>query len=371
MHDKTYDQMQKEFSLFYLKEVEPLLAGHNKLRKSYANLNLGLIILFIFMFVCVFCLLFNPTLGVMLFIIWFVGILYLNDKGKNIQYIGEADLKYPLMTKCMNIFFENVLWAKSSPISINGKSKPDFFLQLKSWWSKLSDIKNQHITKNFIVAFFDDIIYGRYKGVDLAIYETIADTTHPRFLPYLTVVWILLFNIFEKLLSNLLDWDICNILFLVFIICIVCWYLNNITNRKFRGIIVEFVMNKKFTGHSFFISKTYKSNDISFNKSQLRPVNLEYTKKYNVYSDNQIEARYILTPALMERIEKLQLVFDAKSICGSFKDNKLTIAINTGKDMFAMGNDFKDSNSETFENLYYEVTSVLKIVDELKLNIHV
>jgi hypothetical protein len=38
--------------------------------------------------------------------------------------------------------------------------------------------------------------------------------------------------------------------------------------------------------------------------------------------------------------------------------------------MFAMGNDFKDSDSNTFQELYDEMISVLKIVDELKLNQH-
>ena len=44
------------------------------------------------------------------------------------------------------------------------------------------------------------------------------------------------------------------------------------------------------------------------------------------------------------------------------------LAINTGVDMFAMGNDFKASNTDTFSHLYNEMVSVLQIVDELKLN---
>ena len=70
----------------------------------------------------------------------------------------------------------------------------------------------------------------------------------------------------------------------------------------------------------------------------------------------------------MERIENLSFAFKAKYVRGVFKDNKLTLAIHTGKDMFAMGSDFKDSDAHTFENLYDEMISILQIVDVLKLN---
>ena len=72
----------------------------------------------------------------------------------------------------------------------------------------------------------------------------------------------------------------------------------------------------------------------------------------------------------MERVSNLKFAFKAKYVNGSFKNNKLTLAIYTGKDMFAMGNDFKDTNEQTFEELYEEMISILQIVDELKLNEH-
>ena len=64
----------------------------------------------------------------------------------------------------------------------------------------------------------------------------------------------------------------------------------------------------------------------------------------------------------------MKFSFNAKYIRGSFKDNKLVISINTGKDMFAMGSDFKESNFKTFTELFYEITSVMQIVDQLKLD---
>ena len=73
---------------------------------------------------------------------------------------------------------------------------------------------------------------------------------------------------------------------------------------------------------------------------------------------------------MMERIEGLSFAFKAKSVRGSFMNNKLTLAINTGRDMFSMGGDFKESDSNVFMQLYDEIISVLQIVDELKLDEH-
>ena len=112
---------------------------------------------------------------------------------------------------------------------------------------------------------------------------------------------------------------------------------------------------------------------IVIDKKKVSPVMLEksdFSDKYQVFSDNQIEARYLLTTAMMERIEGLSFAFKAKSVRGSFMNNKLTLAINTGRDMFSMGGDFKESDSNVFMQLYDEIISVLQIVDELKLDEH-
>ena len=141
----------------------------------------------------------------------------------------------------------------------------------------------------------------------------------------------------------------------------------------FRGLLIEFDFNKNFSGHTIFYEKSFTSKKIPINQNKLKKVNLEsitFADKYDVYSTNQIEARYILTPAFMERIENLHFAFKAKYVRGAFNNNTLTLAIHTGKDMFAMGNDFTDTNTHTFETLYDEIISVLNIADELKLNEH-
>ena len=60
----------------------------------------------------------------------------------------------------------------------------------------------------------------------------------------------------------------------------------------------------------------------------LEKVNLEdteFNKKFEVYSQDQIEGRCATTPAFMERLLNLKTVFGAKNIKCSFFDNKSSL----------------------------------------------
>ena len=74
-----------------------------------------------------------------------------------------------------------------------------------------------------------------------------------------------------------------------------------------------------------------------FIKSALQNIKLEdpvFEKEWEVYATDQVEARYILTPALMERMLEIKRRFYGKSIEFSFFDNQVLIAVRTNKDMF-------------------------------------
>lgn len=64
----------------------------------------------------------------------------------------------------------------------------------------------------------------------------------------------------------------------------------------------------------------------------------EFMKKFNVKSSNQIEVRYFLTPAFMQKFIKLQNTFKTKDIRCSFYKNKVIIAINVKEDLFEVAN---------------------------------
>ena len=104
---------------------------------------------------------------------------------------------------------------------------------------------------------------------------------------------------------------------------------------------------------------------------KFKKVDLEdtkFAKLYNVETTDQVEARYILTTAFMDRINNLRRIFNSKDIRIFFENNKMTIAIRTTKDLFEIGDincsihDFKQVNQ-----FYEEITTIISFIEYFKL----
>lgn len=139
----------------------------------------------------------------------------------------------------------------------------------------------------------------------------------------------------------------------------------------FKGVVVELTMNKKFQGHTIVLKDAGFLN--RFNKpSSMENVRLEdvvFEKNFEVYSTDQIEARYLLTTSFMERLVKLKKIFRGSQIQASFSDQKVLFAIDTGYDMFEAQSFFKPNmNKEKLQNVLEQFLMIFSIVDVLKLD---
>lgn len=107
-------------------------------------------------------------------------------------------------------------------------------------------------------------------------------------------------------------------------------------------------------------------------RKKMQNVNLEDTnfeKQFDVYTRDQIEARYLLTPTFMERLKSLNTSFGTKGIKCSFFDEYIMFAIPTKKDLFELGSLYKSLNSNKLVEVFYdELHSIQEMIDHLKLN---
>ena len=141
----------------------------------------------------------------------------------------------------------------------------------------------------------------------------------------------------------------------------------------FNGLIIVLSMNKDFVG------KTVVKQDEGvvgnwFGKkfSGLENIKLEdpkFEEMFEVYSTDQIEARYLLTVSFMERLLELAEIFDNSKIQLCFEDNLLLMVIPLRKPIFEPGpitepEDFIDDA----QSLLKEMHLICQIVDILKLN---
>ena len=93
---------------------------------------------------------------------------------------------------------------------------------------------------------------------------------------------------------------------------------------------------------------------------------VKFNSELQAYSENAHDAFYLLTPHFMERILHLDAKYNDK-ISFSFTQNKLFIAINSGKDYFDFGA-FKPVTSEIFEEYKHEFEDMVEFVKVLKLD---
>lgn len=81
----------------------------------------------------------------------------------------------------------------------------------------------------------------------------------------------------------------------------------------FDGCYISATLNKRIAEHIYMIPNNISDlllngtikDYITYSGDEVKLENLELTKKYKVFSDDEIQARYILSMSLMERINKI------------------------------------------------------------------
>lgn len=146
----------------------------------------------------------------------------------------------------------------------------------------------------------------------------------------------------------------------------------------FKGLFLIADFHKHFRGRTFVLPDnsegifgTWLSKKLqSFSGGRGELVYLEdpeFEKHFKVYSNDQVEARYILSTSLMEDILHLRKRFGT-SIRLSFLRSNVYLAIPTSRDFLEPNIKEDLTQPETLTRLYSEVRLLLKLIDDLNLN---
>lgn len=145
----------------------------------------------------------------------------------------------------------------------------------------------------------------------------------------------------------------------------------------FKGLFFIGDFNKHFHGRTYVYSEANPQLNF-FNKmlssfaSNLEKIKLEssaFEDKFIVYSNDQVEARYILTPSFMERLIKLQELMGPETSY-SFVDSNVYVAVPISDKLFEPSV-FSANNYEKLGDYYNTVHIVFDIIDELNLNLRI
>ena len=105
-------------------------------------------------------------------------------------------------------------------------------------------------------------------------------------------------------------------------------------------------------------------------RSNIKLEDPKFSKRFKVFSEDDVEARYLLTPTFIEKFTKLEKIMKTNSVKCSFYDNNIMIAVNSGKDFFEIGDLFKNTGDiSTAAKFYEDLSIIFELIDYFKLNI--
>ena len=122
-------------------------------------------------------------------------------------------------------------------------------------------------------------------------------------------------------------------------------------------ILVMQILNKKM------FTDVYNKNN-----KQIRLEDVKFAKKFKVFSEDEVEARYLVTTAFMERFLNLTTSFGTKKAKCAFYDDKVMFAISTRKNLFEFGSLFKTLENPKNVEFFNELMSILDMIDHFKLD---
>lgn len=267
------------------------------------------------------------------------------------------------------------------PILMYGLETKSLVMEkILSFWGnfryKKDKILPYYIEKSELFNVFDDIttddsFSGKYKETDINVSEIELSKKDGKYSTMIFKGIIILLDFNKKFKGKTIVRDSKNIFnkkntiyFLIFFIVLSIYLIYLLSKKKYSvlaGIVVLFSI---FLFHTivYILRKTAKNK----NKQNIHLEEITFNKSWNILSDDQIEARYILTPVLMEKINEIKRLYKGKYIDFSFFENKMMIAIHTRKNMFETTSLFKPSlEYKKVKEVVYQLYSIFSIINIL------
>jgi hypothetical protein len=136
----------------------------------------------------------------------------------------------------------------------------------------------------------------------------------------------------------------------------------------FRGQCVRFDFHKRFLGRTLVARDMGLFNALGGLGSEMKRARLEspdFEKAFEVYTTDQVEARFLLTPDVMQRFVDLEAVFHGGKLRCCFDGGELFVAVEGGN-LFEPGSMFIPlDNPERMRELLDDFGAIFRLMDDL------
>ncbi len=143
----------------------------------------------------------------------------------------------------------------------------------------------------------------------------------------------------------------------------------------FKGLFAHADFNKHIKGRTFILPEHAKKDFTKYNLSEkdggetelVKLENPEFEKIFKVFSTDQIESRYILTPTMMEAIVNIYKKYK-KRVHFSFIGSRVFVAMSFNKDLFEPRIIKSGVRFEDMEQMNDQFNLIQTIIHEMNLN---
>ena len=143
---------------------------------------------------------------------------------------------------------------------------------------------------------------------------------------------------------------------------------NSSTRTVFHGQLLEIDYNRKFLGETVVRRDAGLLNRFGKPGRDFQNVGIaspKFEKIFEAWSTDQVEARELLDPLVLERFEELDRLFEGAKLRAAFTGGKLLIAMETG-DKLNMGSMFKSLDGPArVEKILHEFDLIFDLIDVL------
>jgi hypothetical protein len=136
----------------------------------------------------------------------------------------------------------------------------------------------------------------------------------------------------------------------------------------FRGQIIRMAFPKKFLGTTVVRRDAGFFNSVMGMGSKMERVGVAdptFERTFEIFSTDQVEARYLVHPVLMQRLLDLERNFEGKRLRCGFQDGEVVIAIEGG-DKFEVGDMTKPLTDPTMARaIVDELRTIMLLMDDI------
>ncbi len=141
----------------------------------------------------------------------------------------------------------------------------------------------------------------------------------------------------------------------------------------FKGLAILLDMqSKKFYGHTMLdrdrgkVSEWFKQRSSKLKRANL--VDPEFEDVFDVYTDDQVEARYLIDPVMMEKLKGLQEEYEGENMTAAFYESKMLILIQSKHNYFeAAALEIPATDPRSILNMKKEIGEILSLIERLNL----